>query len=374
MTRVGIITYALDRPLTGIGRYTVELIRALVQLPDAPEITLLTSGASGPLKELGLPEVNLPLTRLAPQLLLSGALQVPRITHHLKLDIVHDMSGMAPFALGSGNTKTLVMLYDVIPLSYPGVSTQWDTLVYRHWLPLILPRVDGILTISDCSKLDIMKYMKLAEEKIHNISGGVHPRYQSSSLEEIRAAQNQYQLPNRYILFVGSSDKRKNLLGCLEAYAKLDSSLFPHHLVIVGPKQRVHEKIQQIVQQLQLENRVHFTGYVAADDLASVYSGADLFLFPSFYEGFGLPVLEAMACGTPVICSNVSSLPEVVGDAAITVNPYQMDELVNAIRRVLSDSTLREEMRGKGLIHANQFTWQKSAQATLNIYHELLSA
>jgi glycosyltransferase involved in cell wall biosynthesis len=217
--------------------------------------------------------------------------------------------------------------------------------------------------------------MKVASEKVHNIFGGVNANYRPASSEKIREVQQKYHLPEHFILFVGSDDRRKNLVGALRAYLRLlkDSPL-PQHLVIVGPKQARQEETLTILQDAEIAQRVHFIGYVDVNDLPAVYSDADLFIFPSLYEGFGLPVLESMACGTPVITSNGSSLPEVVGDAALIVNPYQTDELVNAMRLILTDAPLKEQLRVKGLAHAKSFTWQTTAQSALHVYQSLLNS
>jgi glycosyltransferase involved in cell wall biosynthesis len=188
----------------------------------------------------------------------------------------------------------------------------------------------------------------------------------------VAAVRSRYRLPEGYVLFVGSVERRKNLRGLLQAYARLLETDVACPLVIVGTRRRGAGEIGRTLQELHLEESVIFTGYVPDADLPAIYTGADLFVFPSLYEGFGLPPLEAMACGTPVVCSNAASLPEVVGDAAIMVDPYDVEGLAEAMLRVLTDADLREHLRRKGLERARQFTWERTARETVAVYREVL--
>ena len=167
-------------------------------------------------------------------------------------------------------------------------------------------------------------------------------------------------------------EERKNLRRLLEACELLWRAGEHRPLVVVGARLRKHGGINETLTRPGLERRVVFTGYVPEADLPALYSAADLFVFPSLYEGFGLPPLEAMACGTPVVCSNSSSLPEVVGDAAVTVDPYDVEALAQAMHRVLSDANLRDELRAKGLARTAQFTWERTARETWRVYEKVL--
>lgn len=367
---IGILTYALDRPLTGIGRYTLELLRALSQIPDVPRITLLAAGGIGEAAAFGFPVVTIPGSRLLPGLLTAGNMLLPFIVQRLKLDLIHDPTGVTPFAFISTKAKKVVTIHDVFPLSYPGVSTHLDSLIYRWWLPRVIPNADAVITISRQSHDDIVQYLKVNKDRIHVMTEGVHVEFQPADYSAIEAACARYQLPERYILYVGSVEERKNLKRVIEAFSQLDRSDLK--LVIVGPHKWQYADILQTAAMEQVAQDVIFTGFVQQRDLPAVYSGARCFVFPSLYEGFGLPVLEAMACGTPVITSNVSSLPEVAGDAALLVDPYDTNAIANAMTRLLTDASLHHELRKKGLLRAREFTWKRTAYETLNVYRQLL--
>lgn len=373
--RVGLLVYALDRPLTGIGRYTTELVRSLLALPDGPEIMLLTSGGPGPLAEFNLPQVRLPGARLLPGLLTLGNLYLPYLAQRYKLDIVHDLSGVTPFMLGAGRAKRMVTLYDLIPLAFPGVSTRLDALIYRRWLPFTLPRVDGIVAISEASRADLQRFMKVAPEKVWNVSGGVGTQYQPAPAARVAHVRQRYGIGDApYLLFVGSVQERKNVRRSLLAFAELCKRGLPHHFVIVGAKQWKYDEILNTLASLEVKDRIHFTGYVDDEDLPALYTGATVFVFPSLYEGFGLPVLEALACGTPAVTSTVASLPEVAGDAAPMVDPYDVEAITEALYRLVTDASLHAALRQKGLMHVRQFTWAQTAQRVLTAYHTVLDS
>lgn len=371
--RIGLLVYALDRPLSGISRYTCELAQAFAELNDESEITLLTCGGPGPLASAGLKHVNMPGCRKLPALLTLGNVEIPLLARRLKLDILHDTTGVTPFALGAAHARKVVTLYDVIPWSFPGVSTRLDTLIYRHWLPTLLPSADAILTISKASKDEIARHLHIPPERIHIVYSGVNKRYQPASSFDIRHMRERYNLPKNYILFLGSVEERKNLRRVLEAYAQLKKQGAPHQLVIAGPHKWKYKEIMAAVDQLQLKDTVTFTGYVQDHDLPALYTAADVFVFPSLAEGFGLPVLEAMACGAPVVTSNISSLPEAAGDAAILVDPYDSKAISTAMKIILEDENVRQDLRSKGFTRAQEFSWQSVARKTLDVYQKVSS-
>jgi len=204
------------------------------------------------------------------------------------------------------------------------------------------------------------------------IPEAAHTRYRPMSLESVDPALKRYVIERPYILYVGSLEKRKNLPRLLEAYAYLRETLPGWKLVIVGGRKWKSDPIYKAVQRLGLEPHVIFTGFVAEEDLPALYNGADLFVFPSLYEGFGLPVLEAMACGTPVVTSNTSSLPEVAGEAALLVAPTDVKAIAAAMQRVLSEPDLAAELRRRGLERASQFSWERTARETLAVYERVL--
>jgi len=245
-------------------------------------------------------------------------------------------------------------------------------MIYRHWLPRLISTAHAVITISQCSKVDIVRYLPVALSKVHVIPEGVNANYRPALPTALAEIRTRYGLPEHFLLFVGSVEERKNLRRLLEACELLWRAGEHRPLVVAGARLRKHRGINETLTRLGLERRVVLTGYVPEADLPALYSAADLFVFPSLYEGFGLPPLEAMACGAPVGCSNSSSLPEVVGDAAVTVDPYDVEALAHAMHRVLSDANLRDELRAKGLARAAQFTWERTAQETMKVYQSVL--
>jgi glycosyltransferase involved in cell wall biosynthesis len=240
-------------------------------------------------------------------------------------------------------------------------------------MPRFLRAADAVIAVSECTKRDAIRFYRIPEEKITVIYEGVNPRFRPASPEAIAAVRARYGLPERFILYVGTIEPRKNLTTLLEAFHHLLAT-YDLRLVIVGKKGWLYERFFRRLRELGLENRVLFTGYVPDEDLPAIYSAADLFVFPSLYEGFGLPVLEAMACGTPVICSNTSSLPEVAGDAALLVDPTDARALTGAMEQVLTNERLWATLRAKGMERARGFTWEKAAYRTWEVYQQVISS
>jgi glycosyltransferase involved in cell wall biosynthesis len=237
-------------------------------------------------------------------------------------------------------------------------------------------RADTIITISQFSKSEIVKYLAVPKEKIVVMPCGVdfeffRPDY---STEEIQTIKDKYSINSDYILYLGTLEPRKNIEKLIDAYQLLKSrnNDIPK-LVIAGRKGWQYNSIFQKVNEYRLINDIIFTGYLSEQDTPVLMKGAHAFVFPSIYEGFGMPPLEAMACGTPVITSNVASLPEVVGDAALLVNPFSVESIAEAIGKIIQDECLRTSLSQKGLIHASSFSWDRSAKIVLDVYNNLLS-
>ncbi len=373
--RIGYLTYGLDRAPTGIGRYAIELLRALARLPNTPEIVLLTTEQEDSHDLWRHFEHHaLPGCRLLPALLTLGNGLLSNASRRLQLDIVHDPNGIAPFLGPALGAKRIVTIHDAFAYVYPETHNRLDNWRYRWMLPNVARRADAVLTDSEHSGHDLVRYLGLPENSIHVISCGVDPQFQPvENADKQRAVIHRYGLKTPYLLYVGGINARKNIAGLFEAYARVRAWHPGVPLVVAGKRQWQTGDIDAAFRRFDLENDVCFTGYVADEDLPALYSAAEAFVFPSLYEGFGLPPLEAMACGTPVITSNASSLPEVVGDAAISVDPYDIDALAAAIGRVLGDAPLRAELRARGLARAAQFTWERAARETLGVYTEVVT-
>jgi glycosyltransferase involved in cell wall biosynthesis len=368
--RVGYLTYGLDRHPTGIGRYTVQLLRALDALPDGPELVLLTTER---VDRLGLwddfEHHPLPACRLLPALMTLGNVALSRAIRRYRLDLVHDPVGVAPFLGPGGGARRVVTIHDAFAFVTPQTHNRLDTWRYRTQLPHAARRADAVVTVSECSRRDLISHLGLPPRVVHTTVEGVDP-----SLRPVpdgaarRAVLARYGIKAPFLLYVGAINARKNTARLLEAYARVRARHPQVSLVIGGQRQWRTDGMDATLGRLALGDDVRFTGYLDDADLPALYSAAEAFVFPSLYEGFGLPPLEAMACGTPVVTSGVSSLPEVVGDAALTVDPHDVEALASAMERVLTDPALRAALIRRGLVRAARFTWERAARETLTIY------
>jgi glycosyltransferase involved in cell wall biosynthesis len=362
---IALLTYALDRSPRGIGHYTRNLINGFSDLGYTP---LLLSAGGG---VQGKNTLSLFGSAYLPALITLGQLEIGWYTKKYDLEIVHDPIGIAPFA--ACKTKKVITLCDVFPLSFPGYSAKLENLIYKYWLPKIVPKLDKVITISHHSKKDICEYLTMPESKISVTQLATDARFRPLPDKIVTPVLSQHHLEEPYILYVGSIEPRKNLVRLLKAFAQTNKKLPQFKLVIVGARNYWKSSpVAETVKEFSLQDQVVFTGYIPDEDLPAIYNGAYLFCFPSLYEGFGLPVLEAMACGTPVITSNTSSLPEVAGDAALLVDPYQVEDIATGMENVLENPSLTLELKTKGLERAKQFTWEKTARETIKVYQEIL--
>jgi glycosyltransferase involved in cell wall biosynthesis len=224
-----------------------------------------------------------------------------------------------------------------------------------------------IIAISNATKLDLKTHYGIDDQKIHVIHHGIDSSTTRASDSAISALKNKYTLPNRYVLFVGTVQPRKNIARIAAAMKIIANAGLPHKLVVAGKPGWLHEEVEAGVADAGRPDLVARIGYVPDEDVAALYSGADAFCFPSLYEGFGLPILEAMACGTPVVTSYRGSLPEISGDAAILVDPTSVEAIGEALVRVLTDHGERARLVEAGAARARQFSWEACARATLNL-------
>lgn len=293
----------------------------------------------------------------------------------LKIDILHSPNYITPlFKFGF---KIILTIHDLTFLLFPEKYPITKRLLFSKMLPVFIKISDKIIADSENTKSDILRFFKIPNTKI-SVTYGSYPEYYNDHIDGKRAIEvlKKYGIRKEFILYVGMIEPRKNILFLLKAFVELDKEL-DLDLVIVGKKGWYYKEIEQYiinVENLKLRNNIIFTGYVPEQELKYFYKLAFMFVYPSLYEGFGLPPLQAMACGTPVITSNVSSLPEVAGDAAIKINPDCLDELAESIKLVYRDRDLRNLLIKKGLERAALFNLEKIAQNTLSIYESINQA
>ncbi len=272
--------------------------------------------------------------------------------------------------------KILITVYDLVYKLFPETMSGKNYRWLEKGLENSAARADKIITISQNSKEEIIKYLGVAEEKIEIVYPGVNHKLYSHQLkpEDELEIRKKYSLPERFILYLGTLEPRKNIGKIIEAYAgyrkKNNSEL---SLVLAGQKGWRYTYIFNKIKDYNLGNRVHFTGYVAEEDKPAIYQMSEMFIFPSLYEGFGLPVLEAMAAGIPVITSCVSALPEVAGKGAITVAPGSVTDITGAIKKIAGDKIFRNELAKRGLEQSKKFSWEESARRLTEIYREMFA-
>lgn len=346
---------------TGTENYSLFLIRALLE-QDHHNLYRLYFNAFPPtdlLPAAGVERRMMPIPRLWTHLRLSWemALRPPDVLFvpaHV-LPVVHPR-------------RSVVTIHDLGYLHYPEAHTRWSRWYLRWSTSYSARSASAIMVDSKATQQDLVEHCGTSAEKIRVVYPGCDPDF-APVRDRARVAEvcRRYGIPLPYVTYVGTLQPRKNLGALLDAFSTLVSKNAAIHLVIAGRKGWLYEPLFAQVRRLGLEDRVHFTGYIPQVDLPALISGAQAFVLPSLYEGFGLPVLEAMACGTPVICSKGSSLPEVAGDATLLVDPHDTGQLTQALTRVLEDEGLRRELAARGLQRAQGFTWERTARETLAI-------
>ncbi len=283
-------------------------------------------------------------------------------------DLIHCTTPYGTFT--RNRCRNVITICDVTPMLFPAAHGRMNVWHHRLVLPAVLEHAARIITISESAKQDIIRLYKIPEEKVTVTWLAADERFRPEPLGT--AGEAVLQIPRPYILNVGTLEPRKNLDGLLRAFALARKRGLSHKLVITGAKGWGQSRLAGLISNLALGDAVIFTGFVEDDSLPHLYAGAEFFVYPSLYEGFGLPPLESMACGVPVITSNVSSLPEVTGDAALLVYPRSDTELADAMVKMAGDLTLRQLFRAKGIDRAALFSWQRTAEETLAAYGQAM--
>lgn len=372
--RVGWLTYGVDRPLSGISRQALELGRALGRREDC-ELVYLTPYRRGPFRrEPNVRTFHLLGCRRLPALMLLGGLTIALAAQRHRLDVVRDPTGTAPFPLGRriAPFRRVVTIHDAIAFHYPEGYPWLNTFLQRRYMPAMLSRVDAVITVSRQARLDLERFLPSLPLPVHVVPPALSGQFYPVSEADRRSTLSRLGLHRPYVLSVSAHQERKNLRRLIQAFGRLHARHPEHQLVLAGPTLWRYAPLWTEIEQADLTKHVILLGYVKDNDLAALYSGADLFAFPSLYEGFGLPILEAMACSTPVVCSQASSLPEAAGGAALLIDPINVDDLANGMARVLDDTALARRLRRQGLAQAQHFTWERAAAQTADVYRRIL--
>lgn len=287
----------------------------------------------------------------------------------LQPDVAHFTNGMIP--CGSP-AATIVTVHDMSLRLHPRCHPLRRLLLNRPLMHLAIRQAASIVTVSDSARRDLLRLHGISPDRVSVVHEAASPAFRVINdrvrLEDVRA---RYGLPQQFVLYVGTIEPRKNLLRLMTAFAAARRAGIPQHLVCVGPYGWSSSDLSGHIKKLGIERAVHFTGYLPFEHLPAIYNLGDFFVFPSLYEGFGLPVVEAMASGLPVLTSNTSSLGEIAGDAAVTIDPTDTDAMIAAIRQLATDPELRRERSERGLQRARSFSWTQTAREMLSVYHRV---
>ena len=344
---VAIDADVLGRRRTGDETYAAALLRELAPIADRERLVAVTRRPD--LVPDGIEPYEVPARSQVARM----AFGLPRALRRLRPQLGHFNYVVPPLYRG----PAVVTVHDLSFESEPGLMEPRDRFMFRTFVPRSVRRADRVLAVSELTKRDLVERYGVSDQKIVVTPNGVDPIFRPNGSAPDVAP---------YALFVGGIQPRKDPLTAIEALALVDGDL---RLVIVGDEKRGGDEVRNAVQRLGLESRVELIGYIEHEGLASLYRGAACLVFPSRYEGFGLPVLEAMASGTPVVATTAGAVPEVAGDAAILVEPGDPSALAEGVRQAMVH---RERLVASGLERARQFTWAETARRTLGVYRELL--
>lgn len=359
----------------GLGRYAGELLQAMRRLAPEHEYLGLYHGTrglkpDGALADLETFRVPMGAKPWRMSVLLAYYARRNMDQSLPPSDIFHGTDHLLP---PLKNSRTVFTIHDIIFRFLP----QYHLPLNRWFLDLMLPkfmqRANVVIAVSENTRRDVARLMQVPADKVVVIYEGVNDQFRPiNDPARWELVRRKYNLPARYILFFSTIEPRKNLVTLLEAYAQLRKQMADAPpLVVMGRKGWLYEDTLKRITELGLAQDVVLTDWVESEDVPVVLSLTEVFVFPSLYEGFGLTPLEAMACGAPVISSNASSLPEVIGDAGILLDPHDVGGFANAMLQVLSDDARRRELRARGLQQAAKFTWERAARETLAVYKRL---
>ena len=347
----------LSKQNSGVQYYTKYLFRALQQLKlSGFEFEVLRDNRA---KQEGIHSLK--------RILFEFFQLKPYIKKH-NFDVYHSPHYILPRKF---SVPMVVTIHDLITLDYPELCKRQSVLYFKLFLKKTVNSSKLIITVSNTVKNDIIRHFNVDESKIRVIYLGIDTIFKKTIDYSL---SKKYNLPKKYILFVGNIEGKKNLTRLVLAYKDLIiKKKITHRLVLVGKNGWKNKLVYKAIAKYNLEEYIQFTGYVPKKDLPVMYSMADLFVFPSIYEGFGIPPLEAMACGTPVIVSNQGASPEICGEACLKVNPYDVNDISEKIEMLLTNKDFRKNKIGLGLERVKQFSWEKTAKETLKVYEEALS-
>ncbi|MEP6546182.1 MAG: glycosyltransferase family 1 protein [Gammaproteobacteria bacterium] len=297
---------------------------------------------------------------------------VPWVVRKKHVDLIFNPKFTVPFFT---RAKKMFVLHGSEWFVIPEHFLKHDRWYFNAFVPLYCRHADAFVAVSNAVKTDVVRHVGVDPRKVFSIHNGFDPDLFKPvrDPERLRAVRDKYKLPEKFILWCGQIESRKNVAGLLRAFAKICPDV-PHHLVMAGEQRWSTRTELKVMQELALQDRVYFPGWIEHSDLPAVYSAAELFAFPSLYEGFGIPLIEAMACGCAIVTANTCAPPEVIDGAGCLVDPLDVDDIAAGMKRMLLDTHLRAGMIAKGLERAKDFSWDKCARQLLAVFDELGAA
>ena len=367
--RFAVDAHAIGRHLTGNEVYIRSLLRAFAAVDKRSAFVAYVSERGA---EQWVPD-RFEVRRVAANPYQRLGWDLARLLRTDQPDLIH-VQYTAPLLT---RVPTVVTVHDVSFLEHPEYFTRLRRTQLQLTVARSVKRAARILTVSEFSRDAILRAYALPPEKVRVVSNAANPEFRVIGREKAqKTVEEQFHFAAPFIFSVGDLQPRKNQIGLIAAFAQLltDHPQLPHHLVFTGKETWFAAKVKEAARASGFASRIHFTGFVSDQELLQLYNACDCFVFPSFYEGFGLPILEAMACGRAVACSNTSAMPEVADGAGLLFDPRQTGEIKRALVDILLDSELRGRMERLGLQRAAFFSWEKSARATLDVYKEIVAA
>lgn len=375
--KIGIITDETDTKLLGLGTYTLNIAKHILTQDKKNEYVLIHRKKEAydiyrMAKEIIIPSPKFPIS------IVRNFIGMPLKLKKYKFDIVYHTGSVGPFLFkhflpGKKNMQTVL---DIIPVLHPETYELSVRMAFKHLLPRAIKNADYIVTCSENSKKDIMRYFNVPGQKITVAYLAPHERFRKVNREKAKAfVRQKYKINGPYVLYVGALEMKKNIPTLLKAFAQLIKKGFTLKLVLAGKQGYGYNVIAETMRKLGLKEHVIELGYVPnayqSDDLVMLYNAAEVFVFPSVYEGFGMPAVEAMKCGCPVVTSNGGSLPEIVGGAGKVVDVFDVGGYASSIKEILESKKTAAAMRKKGFKNAKRFSWKESAKRIIKVYEEL---
>ncbi len=374
--RIAIITDEAEGQAVGMGTYTLNLVENILKQDKENEYWLVHRKKEGHKIYSMANEVIVPYNPGFPFSTIRNFVTLPRELRKYDFDIVHHPTNIGPFVTKAiwptKKGKCVETVHDLIPLLFEGTHEGPVRFAFKHLLPRIANNADKIITVSEASKKDIVQKLRINEEKIRVIYEAASEIYFPK--KDASRIRKKYGINGDYMLFVGALEPKKNITSIIKAFSQLKKKGMKHKLVLAGKKGWYYNDIMDEIKKQNIDKEVIFPGYIPLEDMPYIYSASTLFCFPSLYEGFGLPILEAMSCGVPVIGSNRGSIPEIAGNAGVIVDPLDWKKMAIKMEEIATDQKLRQSLKRKGIEQAKKFSWKKAAKETISLYSEVSNA